>query len=79
MKVLSTIFLGLIFAMSTAFLSDINSFEDLSCFAASGTVCVDERQDCEEEDLWTFSCGSDICDNRSEQQCYICVGSEGDG
>lgn len=35
-------------------------------------TCIDERSGCEGT-VYTFSCGSDICQNQSDPQCYICV------
>ena len=37
-------------------------------------TCVDERLGCNGT-VYTFSCASDICNNQTEPQCYICVSS----
>lgn len=38
-------------------------------------TCVDERHGCGGT-IYTFSCASDICGNKTNPQCYICVTHE---
>jgi hypothetical protein len=41
-----------------------------SCGVGDET-CVDERNGCDGT-VYTFACGSDICGNENNPQCYIC-------
>lgn len=71
--------LGLVLFLGTASLSELETFENLKCLATTGSTCVDERDECDEGEIWTFSCASDICGNQDDPQCYICVeGDNGD-
>jgi hypothetical protein len=73
MKTITSILVGVVIVISSAFMSDITTVADVKCLATTGSTCIDERPCGDGEELWTFACASDICDNSPETECYICV------
>lgn len=73
MKIILNLLVGVVYVISSAFMSDITSLADVKCLAMSGSTCIDERPCGIDEEVWTFACASDICNNSPETECYICI------
>lgn len=73
MKIIASILVGIVIVLSSAFMTDISSIADVKCLAATGSICVDDRPCGDDEELWTFACASDICNESTETECYICI------